>query len=989
MDQDRPGASENNAEHVEKAIKMLQIGMMPPPGLPRPDNATAKAFAKTLAAGIDRAAEARPSAGSPDLHRLNRTEYQNSIRDLLGLDVEVSTLLPADDMSHGFDNMADALTVSPALMEGYIRAAGKISRLAVGDSHVTPTTATFQVPKIVNQMRLVDGAPYGTRGGVSTIYNFPADGEYVFKTSFYHDLDGPFWGKNQGKGEQLEISINGTRVALLTLDPNMMPTDTRQTPPIAVKAGPQRVSAAFLEKSSGPIEDIVSPVEMTLIDTTHADIPGLTSLPHLRELNVTGPTNVTGVGDTPSRRTIFTCHPEAGADEVPCAKKVIARLARLAYRRPATDSDIEDLLSLFQKGRNQGNFDSGIQAVVQTILSDPEFVFRVERVPRNLAGGASYRISDLELASRLSFFLWSSAPDDALINLASQNQLHEPATLEQQVRRMLADPKSEALATVFAAQWLHLQNLKDVQPDVFLFPNYDRNLGDSMRRETELFFSSIVHEDRSVLDLLGANYTFVDEILAKHYGIPDILGSRFRRVAITDERRFGLLGQASILTLTSVSNRTSPVARGKYVMQVLLGEPPPPPPPNVPALKENDESSKAQSVREKMEMHRKQEPCHSCHQLMDPIGLALENFDGVGQWRTNDTGIRIDPTSQMFEGSKLDGPVSLRKAILSRPEGFLNTFTENFLAYGLGRVIDYRDLPAARVIERDAAANGNRFSVYVLGIVKSTPFQMRHVEVAEPPATSESQQEFANRSPMTFITKKHLSRRTMLRGMGVAIGLPFLDAMVPAQTVLTKTAAAPKTRLACIEMVHGSAGATVDGSAKHYWSPEKDGHDFEFTQTLEPLEKYRDYITIVSDTDLHPAGAFFGIRRRRRPFPFERGLSDRRARQDDRRRRHPMRHIYRSDVRAAVRPGYAAAVAAVVHRKPIFIGLLRLRLRLRVFRYDLLGLADPAAADDHRSAHGIRKPVRRRFDPRRTRLAPADERQHSRPHHASRRGDSE
>ncbi|HWZ29998.1 MAG TPA: DUF1592 domain-containing protein [Bryobacteraceae bacterium] len=724
-----PAHPEQNAAEAEKAIKMLQVGMMPPPGMPRPDAATLKSFADSLASRLDQAAAAHPNPGTPALHRLNRTEYRNAIRDLLGLDVDVSGLLPADDMSHGFDNMADVLTISPALMEGYIRAAGRISRLAVGDSRVTPTTATFQVVKNVNQMRHVEGAPYGTRGGITTVYNFPADGEYVFKVLFFHDIDGPFWGKNQGKGQQLEISINGERVALLTLDPNTMPTDTRQTPPVKVKAGPQRVSAAFVEKFDGPVEDFPSPVENVLVDTTHADIPGLTSLPHLRELNVIGPANVTGISDTPSRRAILACRPPSGSDEVPCAKKIIAKLARLAYRRPASDSDLEDLLSFYQKGRNQGgDFDSGIQTVVQTILSDPEFVFRFERTPANLAPGANYRISDLELASRLSFFLWSSPPDDQLIALASQNKLHETAVLEQQVRRMLHDPKSESLSTVFAYQWLHLQNLNDVQPDAFLFPNFEKNLAASMRRETELFFDSIVHEDRSVLDLINANYTFVDEILAKHYGIPNVLGTRFRRVSVTDENRFGLLGHASILTLTSISNRTSPVQRGKYVMQVLLGTPPPPPPVTPPPLKENDESSKPQSVREKMEMHRKNEPCHSCHQLMDPIGLALENFDGIGQWRTLDSGLPVDASGKMFDGSSLNGPASLRKAIVSHSDVFISTLTENLLAYGLGRVIDYREMPVVRSIERDVARDGNRFSSIVLAIVRSIPFQMRRAE---------------------------------------------------------------------------------------------------------------------------------------------------------------------------------------------------------------------------------------------------------------------
>ncbi len=722
---------EQTAAEAEKAIHMLQVGMMPPPGMPRPDAAALREFAGSLAAKIDSFAAAHLNPGTPALHRLNRTEYRNAIRDLLGLDVDVSALLPADDMSHGFDNMSDVLTISPALMEGYIRAAGKISRLAIGDSRATPVTQTYQITKVVNQMRHVDGAPFGTRGGISVIYNFPADGEYVFKTLFYHDIDGPFWGKNLGKGQQLEISINGERVALMTLDPNMMPTDTRQTAPIKVKAGPQRVSAAFLTKFDGPIEDFTSPVENVLIDTTHADIPGLTSLPHLREFSIIGPSNVTGVSETPSRRAILACHPAKQSDEIPCAKKIIAKLARTAYRRPETENDLEDLLTFFQKGRNQGgSFDAGIQTLIQTVLSDPEFVFRFEKVPAGTAPGSNYRISDLELASRLSFFLWSSLPDDPLIFAATQNKLHEPAELERQVRRMLHDPKAEALSTNFAYEWLHLQNLNDVQPDAFLFPNFEKNLAASMARETELFFASIVHEDRSVLDLLEGNYTFVDEILAKHYGIPNVLGSRFRRVQLNDENRFGLLGHASILTLTSVSNRTSPVQRGKYVMEVLLGTPPPPPPPVIPPFKETDENSKPQTVRERLEEHRSKEPCRSCHQLMDPLGLALENFDGIGQWRIHDSGLEIDASSKMFDGTKVDGPISLRKALMNHSDAFLSTFIQNLLAYGLGRVTDYREMPLVRSIRREAASQNYKFSSIVLAIVKSPQFQMRRADPA-------------------------------------------------------------------------------------------------------------------------------------------------------------------------------------------------------------------------------------------------------------------
>jgi hypothetical protein len=729
---------DRSAQSLEKAINMLHAGMMPPPGIPRPDSATMKAFVASLETGIDRAAAIHPNAGAPALHRLNRTEYHNSIRDLLGIDVDVASLLPADDMSHGFDNMADALNVSPALMEGYIRAASKISREAVGDPDVAASTKTYHIPRVVNQLRHVEGAPFGTRGGLAVMHDFPADGDYVFRLSLYYDICGPLWGKSQGKGQQIEVSVNGERVALLSIDPNSTFTDDLVTEPVKITAGPKRVSAAFIQKSEGPAEDTVMPFEQSLIDFNNADLPGITALPHLRELRVVGPKNVTGVSDTPSRQKIFACRPAAGADEIPCAKKIISSLARQAYRRPSTDMDLEDLLSVFQQGRRaptkkEPPFDAGIRTVVQTLVSDPEFVFRFEHTPPGIQPGTNYRISDLELAARLSYFLWSSAPDDQLIALAGQGKLKDPAVLEQQVRRMLADGRSEALSTVFAAQWLQLQNLRDVQPDAFLYPNFDRNLADSMRRETELLFDSIVHEDRSIVDLLTANYTFVDELLSKHYGIPNVLGPRFRRVTVTDENRLGVLGHASILTLTSVSNRTSPVQRGKWVMIALLGTPPPPPPPGVPPLKETGENEKVQSVREKMEEHRKNEPCRSCHQLMDPIGLALENFDGIGSWRAKDGGLPVDASGRMFDGTKLDGPVSLRKAILSHSDAFIGTFTQNLLAYALGRVVDYRDMPMVRSIEQEAARNNNRFSSFVLGIVKSMPFQMRRAEGAEAP----------------------------------------------------------------------------------------------------------------------------------------------------------------------------------------------------------------------------------------------------------------
>jgi Protein of unknown function (DUF1592)/Protein of unknown function (DUF1588)/Protein of unknown function (DUF1587)/Protein of unknown function (DUF1585)/Protein of unknown function (DUF1595) len=725
---------DQSSEQLEKVIHKLLAGLMPPAGMPRPDAAANKAFVSALESGIDQAAAAHPYPGRPALHRLNRTEYANSIRDLLGVKVDVAPLLPADDMSHGFDNMADALNLSPALMDAYIRTAGKISRLAVGDIDTTPSVTTYQLSKSVSQMRHVEGAPIGTRGGLSVVYDFPLDAEYVFKMTFYYSVDGPLFGKSQGKGEQIEVSINGSRVALLDIDPKRTKWDDLQTPPIKVKAGPQRVSAAFIQHFEGPLQDVVTPIEYSLVDLNEADMAGITSLPHLHDLAISGPFNASGLGDTPSRRKIFTCRPAAG-DDVACARKIISQLVRQAYRRPADDSDVEELLNLYVSGRNRDGFEGGIRMAIQAMIANPKFIFRFEPSPENVAPGSNYRISDLELASRLSYFLWSSAPDDELITLASQGKLHERPVLEQQVRRMLADPKAEVLSTNFATEWLHLQNLKDAQPDAYLYPNFDTNLGRSMQRETELFFDSFVREDRNVLDLLTANYTFVDEILAKHYKIPNVLGARFRRVEIPDENRRGLLGQGSILTLTSVSNRSSPVQRGKYVLEVLLGTPPPPPPPNVPALADNASSGevKLMSVRERMEAHRKNPTCAACHKLIDPIGFALENFDAVGAWRINDGGLPVDAKGQLFDGTKLDGPVSLRQALLNHSDAFLGTFTENLLAYGLGRVIDYRDMPTVRSIEREAASHDNRFSAFVMGVVESVPFQTSRADDSAAP----------------------------------------------------------------------------------------------------------------------------------------------------------------------------------------------------------------------------------------------------------------
>ncbi|MBZ5601881.1 MAG: DUF1592 domain-containing protein [Acidobacteriia bacterium] len=734
VDLAKPGDS---AEQLEKVIRKLQAGMMPPAGMPRPNAATVKGFVTAVSNGVDQAAAAHLNPGRPPLHRLNRTEYANSIRDLLKVDVDVSQLLPPDDSSHGFDNMADVLTISPALMEGYIRAAGRISREAVGDKDAAAVTSTYQISRTISQMRHVDGAPMGTRGGMVITHDFPADGEYVFKLGFYYSPTGPLFGLNQGKGQQIEISVNGERAALLDINPAMtLANDGIKTPPIKVKAGPQKIAAAFISTFDGPLEDEYRMVEQSLVDVSAGTIPGVSTLPHLHEMSITGPVKVEGISETPARKKIFSCRPAAGSDEVPCAKKIITTLAKQAYRRPVNENDIEGLLGFFQQGRNAENdFDAGIRTAIQAMIASPEFVFRFERAPANVAPGSNYRITDLELASRLSYFLWSASPDDQLVSIASQNKLHEPAILEKQVKRMLADPRSDALTNTFAYQWLHLQNIKEWSPDLFLFPDFDRTLSQSAVKETEMLFDNVMREDRPLTELLTANYTFVNERLAKHYGIPNIVGERFRRIPLTDPNRFGLLGQTSILMLTSYANRTSPTVRGKYVMEVILGTPPPNPPPNVPAFKEVGLNDKPQSVRERIEEHRKNEPCRSCHQMMDPIGLALENFDAVGLWRVNDGGFKIDATGKMFDGAKLDGPVSLRQAILSHSDAFIGGFTESLMSYGLGRVIDYRDMPFVRAAEREAGRNDNRFSAFILGIVKSPPFQLRKADEAEPATT--------------------------------------------------------------------------------------------------------------------------------------------------------------------------------------------------------------------------------------------------------------
>ena len=723
---------EQNAAKVERLIRKVRSGMMPPVGLPRPDAVTMKDFARALEERIDTAASSvPPHVSAPELHRINRTEYRNSIDALLDLDIDVSELLPPDATTNGFDNMSEALTISPALMGAYIRAAEKISRDAVGDSKATPGMTLYKVSRLANQMRHVTGTPFGTRGGTSVMHTFPADGEYSFHTTFYYDYPGELLGwklPQQLQGQQIEISVDGARVAVLELDPNIKEEEANYvTEPVRIAAGQRNLSVAFVSKFDGPVQDHYRLIEQTLGDTTISVTPQLTGLPHLQAFSVTGPFNPTGISESASRRKIFTCQPINSGEEEACARKIVSELAGKAFRRPVTSEDLKSLLQYYEYGAEEGGFESGIQAAIQAILAKPEFIFRFEQEPKGAAPGTLYQISDLELASRLAYFLWSTIPDDELVQLASEGRLRDPEVLQGQIERMLADQRSEALGRNFAGQWLRLAGIKQIFPEVNLFPNFTANLAKSMRREVELLFDNIMREDRDILELLTADYTFVDDNLARHYGIPNVVGPHFRRVSLTDPNRFGLLGKAGVLTMTSLANRTSPVARGKYVIEVLVGTPAPKPPPVVPPLAEAVDNHKVLSVRERMEQHRENPLCNACHRIIDPLGMALENYNAVGEWRQKDGGFTIDPSGEMFDGTKLDGPASLRKAIMARSESFVRSFTDNLLSYSLGRVTDYRDMPTVRAIQRKAAGNSNRFSSFIMGIVNSPPFQMRAV----------------------------------------------------------------------------------------------------------------------------------------------------------------------------------------------------------------------------------------------------------------------
>ena len=770
------------SEHPDKwelVVRKLRAGMMPPANSRRPDKSTYDGFITYLENELDRTAVAY--APPPGLHRMNRTEYANAIRDILALDIDPGAYLPSDDSTHGFDNIAGALGVSSTLIEAYVNAAGKISRLAIGEP-TTPTLVVYRTPEDTSQDYHIEGLPFGTRGGILVKHVFPSDGEYTITVT-------PIFGDNMSPAgfgsvpcEKLEILLDGDRLGLIDWIGSRRfgapqancgganasgssrgrgapgggrgavagpPGGGQQGPeaffggrggtPMRVRvkttAGAHWIGATFPATNFAPLLDLDQHFQRDTLQT--GPTPGFTFFPHVGTLRIEGPFNATPAKESPSRARVFACRPTSPADETACARKITTNFATHAFRRPASPADVQALMEFYQAGRKEGDFDHGVEMVLARILADPRFIYRIETEPANTKANQLYRISDLDLASRLSFFLWSSVPDDELIAVASQGKLKDPAVLDQQVRRMLKDPRSEALTANFAGQWLNLRGLQSAGPLPLVYPDFDDPLRQAIRREVELLFDSIIREDRSVLDLLTADYTFVNERLAKHYGIPNVYGSQFRRVTLPPEMdvRRGLLGKGAFLVTTSKPERTSPVTRGKWIMTNVLGVSPPDPPPDVPPLppRTGDAAgnTKEPTMRQKMLDHRVRPDCVQCHSLMDPIGFSLENFDGIGHWRSTDGDTTVDASGQLFDGTKIDGPAALRQWLLGYSTQFIQVVTEKLLVYALGRGVEYQDMPLVRSIARDAMRNQNRFSALVMGVVTSKPFQM-NMKVTEP-----------------------------------------------------------------------------------------------------------------------------------------------------------------------------------------------------------------------------------------------------------------
>lgn len=720
FDADHP---ELNLVIAEKMILKLRAGMMPPQEAPRPDRETLQQLAKSIEIKLDRASRKRNDPGTRPFQRLNRAEYAQQIKDVLGLTVNPEEWLPEDQISASFDNIADVQTMSPTAITAYLTAASDIARRAIGQSNAPTLAKTYINSPSVSQHEWepVEGAPYGTRGGISALHNFPANGEYIFKMGF---MSG--WGERY---HDIDISVDGERLAVVQyggeIDFQGRKKFPMETNPVFVRAGERRTTATFIRQMEGPYEDLIRPNDWSLTGTETSY--GTTSLPHLIRLTIEGPYNPTGVSETRTRKQIFTCRPTTAAEEVPCAQKILSQLATKAYGRTASQDDIKALLDFYSMGAEDGGFEIGVRTALEAILSSPHFLLRMEREPNQVAPGDVYTLDDMALAKRLSFFIWGTNPDAELLELANRGKLSRNRILKAQVLRMLVDPRSEALATRFASLWLRLQDLEKVEPDAFWFPNYSQQLMTAMRRETELFFYNLVREDRSILELYNANYSFMNERLAQHYGIPNVLGEEFRRVEYTNDQRHGILGHGSILVQTSLGNRTSPVLRGKWVLEVLLGAPPPPPPPGIPDLEETvgSESGRILTTRERLEMHRSNPVCAACHRLMDPIGLALDNFDVTGKWRIRENDSPLDTRSIFYDGTPIATPADLSQKLLQRPIPLVRQFTQNLMAFGLGRRIEAKDQPTIRKIVAAAEKNDYRMSSFVLNVVMSDEFRKK------------------------------------------------------------------------------------------------------------------------------------------------------------------------------------------------------------------------------------------------------------------------